>query len=120
MKGPRAFWRWLSTPDPAPGFTAGKIGKLFLKAFLFGLVTVLLQLLLLLIPVPAVQSFVQSTWGMILLVILVYLPFARVLSADFAPPPPRARTGSGRGTGSGRANRKRKKYAGVKKSGPRF
>lgn len=124
------FWRWLTTPDPSPGLSAGKIGKLLFKSFLFALVAVTLQGVLRALGVP----FVGTTWGSLLVVLIVYIPFARLLSVDFMPPPRTSgRSGGnvdGRGASSakGRAKsgdklrlkRDKRKFAGVKKSGPRF
>ncbi|AFZ66667.1 hypothetical protein [Deinococcus peraridilitoris] len=111
------LWRWLTTPDPAPGFTLKKVGRLFAKSLLFALIAVSLQLLLRALGL----EFVDTTWGTLLVVLLVYIPFARILSVDFAPPPPRARPG-GKSLGSkaGTSRVKKRKYAGVKKSGPRL
>lgn len=114
------LWRWLTTPDPTPGFTVRKIGRLFAKSLLFALVAVTLQLLLRALGL----TFVDTTWGTLLVVMLVYIPFARILSVDFAPPP-RSRLGgktAGKGPGgkAGASRIKKRKYAGVKKSGPRL
>lgn len=111
----RAFWRWLTVPDPAPGFTLGKVGKLALKAFLFATVLTLLQTLLISLGL----RFVATWWGTLILFLLLYIPVARFLTVDFAPP---ARSGpSGRSSGKNvKKAAKRKKYAGVKKGGPRF
>ena len=40
------FWRWLTTPDPHPGFTRSKLLRLALRLFLFVLVATLLSSLL--------------------------------------------------------------------------
>lgn len=110
-----AFWRWLTTPDPTPGFNARKIGKLLAKSLLFALVAVLVQVLLRALGL----RFVDTTWGTLLVVLLVYIPFARILSVDFAPPPRSAPKGGK--AGSSRATRaKKRKFAGVKKGGPRL
>lgn len=115
MNALRRFWTWFSTPDPTPGFSAAKIGKLFFKSALFAIVAVLIQSLL----VTAGLPFFGTTWGALVVVLVVYIPFARVLSADFAPPPRAVRGGK---PGSGKVTRaKKKKFAGVKKGGgPRF
>ncbi len=106
----RTFWRWLTAPDPRPGLNPGKLGKLLLKSLLFALVAVTLQLVLR----AAGLRFVDTIWGTFLIVLLVYIPFARVLSADFAPPPrPPA-------NGKKMARVKKRKYAGVRKGGPRL
>ena len=108
------FWRWLTTPDPTPGFTMAKIGKLLLKSLLFAFVAVTIQSLL----VTLGLSFFKSTWGTLVIVLLVYIPFARILSVDFAPPPRAVRGGPvGRGQ---KARVKKRKYAGVKKGGPKL
>ncbi|PYE48680.1 hypothetical protein [Deinococcus yavapaiensis] len=111
----RSFWRWLTEPDPTPGFNLGKIGKLALKAFLFATALSLLQVLLLSLGL----RFVGTWWGTLLLFLLLYIPFARYFVNDFTPPVRAVTTGKG-GKSSVRKAQKRKKYAGVKKGGPRF
>lgn len=109
----KRFWTWFTTPDPTPGFTVAKIVRLFLKSTIFAFVAVTLQLIL----VSLGLSFFATTWGALLIVVLVYIPFARILSADFAPPPrPVGRAVAGKG----KVRKDRRKFAGVKKSGPRF
>lgn len=110
----RAFWRWLTVPDATPGFTLAKVGKLALKAFLFATVLSLLQVLLLSLGL----TFVGTWWGTLLLFLLLYIPFARYFVSDFGPPV-RAAAGKG-GKATVRKVQKRKKYAGIKKGGPRF
>lgn len=120
------LWQWLTRPDPTPGFTARKIGKLFLKSTLFALVAVTLQTLLLLAENAVFGTrFFGSTWGTLLIVVLVYIPFARVLSVDFMVPPRTVGRGAAKGPALSKGGRPvkrvtRKKYAGVKKGGPRF
>ncbi|ADV66225.1 hypothetical protein [Deinococcus maricopensis] len=107
------FWRWLTTPDPSPGLNAAKLGKLLLKAFLFALVIVVIQALLRALGL----KFVDTWWGSALLVIALYLPFARYLAVDMMPP--------ARSTGAGAAGARKggrvdaRKFAGVKKGPPR-
>ena len=116
MNIPQAFWRWLTAPDPRPGLHPGKLGKLLFKSLLFALVAVTLQLILR----AAGLKFVDTIWGTFLIVVLVYIPFARILSVDFAPPR-RASGGPNKGGPSKKVTRaKKRKYAGVKKSGPRL
>ncbi|WP_027483840.1 hypothetical protein [Deinococcus pimensis] len=114
------IWQWLTRPDPTPGFTVGKIGKLFLKSTLFALVAVTLQSLLALAEHALFGTrFFTSTWGTLLIVVLVYIPFARILSVDFMVPPRTPTKGAAKG-GRPVKRAQRKKYAGVKKGGPRF
>lgn len=112
---PVAWWRWLFTPDRSPGLSAPKIAKLMLRAFLFALVAVLLQTALVALRVP----YMNTIWGQLAIVILLYIPFARYLAMDMVPPERGVRGRTGR---NGKPIRKlaKRKYAGVKKSGPRF
>jgi len=112
-------WRWLTTPDPAPGFTAGKMLKLTVRVMLFALVATLLSGLLQLTPL---KGTLNTWWGSLLFVLLLYIPAARFLTLDtFAPRRAPATTPGRAAQGSSAQRRKeRHRYAGVRKSGPKY
>lgn len=116
-----SFWRWLTTPEPQPGFTRTKLLKLALRLFLFVLVATLLSTLLSLTPL---KPYLNTWWGSLLFVLLLYIPAARFLNADTFVPQrvqtPAARPGT-TGSSAGALQRRREKarYAGVRKSGPK-
>jgi hypothetical protein len=117
------LWRWLTTPDPAPGFTAGKMLKLTVRVMLFALVATLLSGLLQLTPL---KDTLNTWWGSLLFVLLLYIPAARFLTMDtFAPRRPVATPGTGAkgaaAKGSSAQRRKeRNRYAGVRKGAPKY
>ncbi|WP_346732445.1 hypothetical protein [Deinococcus radiodurans] len=85
------FWRWLTTPDPHPGFTRPKLLKLAVRLFLFVLLATVLSSLLNLTPL---RPYLNTFWGSLLFVLLLYIPAARFLNIDtfmprrFQTPPP--------------------------------
>lgn len=112
-------WRWLTTPDPAPGFTAGKMLKLTARVMLFALVATLLSGLLQLTPL---KGTLNTWWGSLLFVLLLYIPAARFLTLDTFAPRRAPGTAPGRAAQGSSAQRRkeRNRYAGVRKSGPKY
>ena len=51
------LWRWLMTPDPAPGFTGRKLGRLLIRVLLFTLLATVVSAGLRALGVNAVR------WG---------------------------------------------------------
>ncbi len=112
-------WTWLTTADPSPRYTPGKIGRIAARFFLFLLVVTLIQALLAQTPLA---PYLKTWWGSALIVFLLYIPFARILILDT---PGAARQGQGFGRGaapkpSASAIRRkvRNRFAGVKKGPP--
>ena len=109
------IWRWLTEPDPTPGLSVKKVSRLLIKSVLFALVAVAVQVALR----AAGLKFIDTWWGTAVIVVLLYIPFARFLAVDMAQPPARTRAGAKKG--GGRYQKvDRRRYAGVKKGGPRF
>ncbi|MFB9995495.1 hypothetical protein ACFFLM_26540 [Deinococcus oregonensis] len=119
------IWRWLTTPDPEPGFTRGKIIKLTVRVFLFAIFATLVGSLL---RAVGLGPYLDTWWGTLLFVLLLYVPLARYLMVDtFAP----SRVGGGRLGGGSKApvnkagqtsaerRKERNRYAGVRKSAPK-
>jgi hypothetical protein len=119
------IWRWLTTPDPEPGFTRGKIMKLTVRVFLFALFATLVGGLL---RSVGLGPYLDTWWGTLLFVLVLYVPLARFLMVDtFAP----SRLGGGRlgagnkapvnkaGITSAERRKERNRYAGVRKSAPK-
>ncbi len=81
-------WTWLTTADPAPGFTRTKLLKLAARTLLFVVVVTLLQSLLYAVGLGA---YLKTWWGTLLLITVVYIPFFRLMTLDtlVGPPPPR-------------------------------
>ncbi|MDO4244645.1 MAG: hypothetical protein Q4C89_01300 [Deinococcus sp.] len=115
-----SFWQWLTTPEPQPGFTRTKLLKLALRLFLFVLVATLLSSLLSLTPL---KPYLNTWWGSLLFVLLLYIPAARFLNADTFTPQrfqtPAARPGTPSSAGALQRRREKARYAGVRKSGPK-
>ena len=119
------FWRWLTTPDPHPGFTRPKLLKLAVRLFLFVLLATVLSSLLNLTPL---RPYLNTFWGSLLFVLLLYIPAARFLNIDtfmprrFQTPPPQpgARAGQPVSTNTLEKRREKNRYAGVRKSPPRM
>ncbi|AXG99639.1 hypothetical protein ACTQ9L_00355 [Deinococcus wulumuqiensis] len=115
------FWRWLTTPDPHPGFTRSKLLRLALRLFLFVLVATLLSSLLSLTPL---SPYLNTWWGSLLFVLLLYIPAARFLNVDtfvpgrFQRPAPGSNAAQG-GTSTLDKRREKNRYAGVRKPPPR-
>ena len=123
------FWTWLTTPDPDPGFNTRKLGKLALRLFLFVLVATLLSSLLSLTPL---RPYLNTWWGSLLFVLALYIPASRFLNVDtFVPrrmvgpagrPVGRAAAQTAARESAERMQRRKEKarYAGVRKSSPKF
>ncbi|WP_216323588.1 hypothetical protein [Deinococcus aestuarii] len=113
------FWRWLTTPDPQPGFTRRKLGRLFLRVLLF---TVLATVLSALLRVVGLGPYLDTWWGTLLFVLALYIPLARFLNVDtFAPRRTvgtATRTGTQGKTTSAERRKERNRYAGVRKGPP--
>lgn len=124
------IWRWLTTPDPDPGFTRGKIVKLTVRVFLFAIFATLVGGLL---RLAGLGPYLDTWWGTLIFVLVLYVPLARYLMVDtFAPSRlGQGRAGQGRLAGgkkavvdkSGKTSAERRKernrYAGVRKSAPK-
>ena len=115
------FWRWLTTPDPHPGFTRPKLLKLALRLFLFVLVATLLSSLLSLTPL---KPYLNTWWGSLVFVLLLYIPAARFLNVDTftprrfqSPAPGRSASPAGQTL---EKRREKNRYAGVRKPPPRM
>lgn len=118
------LWRWLTTPDPNPGFTRPKLLKLLVRVMLFSVVATLLSSLLQLTPLG---PYLNTWWGSLLFVLALYIPLARFLSVDtFVPRRLQARADAVRGgTGqrsvsSAQRRKERNRYAGVRKGAPKY
>ena len=118
------FWRWLTTPDPHPGFTRPKLLKLAVRLFLFVLLATVLSSLLNLTPL---RPYLNTFWGSLLFVLLLYIPAARFLNIDtfmprrFQTPPPQPGARAGQPvTNTLEKRREKNRYAGVRKSPPRM
>ena len=114
-------WVWLTTPDPAPGFTTNKLLKLAVRVLLFAVVATLISGVL---GLTLLRPYLNTWWGSMLLVFALYIPFARFMTIDtFAPrrEPVRPAGAAGTRTASSAQRRKeRNRYAGVRKSGPKY
>ncbi len=115
------LWRWLTTPDPDPGFTWIKMLKLFTRVILFATVATLISSLLSLTPL---RPYLNTWWGSLLFILILYVPMARFLLVDsFAPRRAAAGTASskaGSGLSSAQRRKERNRYAGVKKGPPKY
>ena len=123
MNGWKRPWQWLMTPDPNPGYTTGKLLKLFVRVAVFALLATLVSALLM--PTP-LGPYLRTWWGSMLLVLALYLPLMRFMTVDtftprrFQSPGPRT-SGSGRTVSTSAERRKEKnRFAGVKKSPPKY
>lgn len=118
------LWRWLTTPDPEPGFTARKLLKLCVRVVIFALLATLLSAAL---RAAGLGRYLDTWWGTLLFVLVLYVPLARFLLVDtFVPGRGGAgragarRTGQGSRTSTSTERRKeRHRYAGVRKGPPR-
>lgn len=117
------WWRWLTTPDPNPGYTTGKLLKLFVRVAIFAVLATLVSALLM--PTP-VGKYLNTWWGSMLLVLVLYLPLMKFLGVDTFTPrrfqqPTTKTTASGKTVPSSAERRKEKKrYAGVRKAPPKY
>ncbi|GAA5535076.1 hypothetical protein [Deinococcus aluminii] len=113
-------WRWLTTPDPEPGFTPRKLLKLFVRVAIFALLATLLSAVL---RAAGLGRYLDTWWGTLLFVLVLYVPLARFLTVDTFVP---ARGAQGRagtkgktGLSSAERRKERNRYAGVRKGPPR-
>ncbi|CAM3315716.1 hypothetical protein DESA109040_07795 [Deinococcus saxicola] len=117
------FWRWLITPDPDPGFTRTKLLKLVIRVVLFATVATLISSLLALTPL---RPYLNTWWGSLVFILILYVPMARFLLVDSFVP----RRGAGAAATSGKGGKStlssaqkrkdRNRYAGVKKGPPKY
>lgn len=114
------LWRWLTTPDPSPGLTRGKLLKLTVRVLLFAFLATLLSSLLSLTPL---RPYLNTWWGSMLFVLALYIPLARFMTLDTFSAR-RATRGAGPATqaSTSRAQRRkeRNRFAGVKKGPPKY
>lgn len=120
-------WRWLTTPDPDPGFTPRKLLKLFVRVLIFALLASLLSAAA---RAAGLGKYLDTWWGTLLFVLVLYVPLARFLTVDTFVPRRLAQnrtaqqrggaTGTGKGaTSSAERRKERNRYAGVRKGPPR-
>ncbi|MFC6666203.1 hypothetical protein ACFP9V_13190 [Deinococcus radiopugnans] len=77
------LWRWLVTPDPDPGFNWTKMLKLAIRVVLFATVATLISSLLALTPL---RPYLNTWWGSLIFILILYVPMARFLLVDsFVP-----------------------------------
>lgn len=116
------FWRWLTTPDPQPGFTRPKLLRLAIRVLLF---TVLATLLSAVLRAFGLGPYLDTWWGTLIFVLLLYIPLFRFLTVDTFVPRrlARGRTAAARpgkkGMTSAERRKERNRYAGVRKGPPR-
>ncbi|GMA15599.1 hypothetical protein E5F05_20650 [Deinococcus metallilatus] len=113
-------WRWLTTPDPEPGFTPRKLLKLFVRVAIFALLATLLSAVL---RAAGLSRYLDTWWGTLLFVLVLYVPLARFLTVDTFVPQRgaqgRAGTKGKTGLSSAERRKERNRYAGVRKGPPR-
>ena len=111
-------WKWLTTADPSPRYTSGKIGRIAARFFLFLLLVTLIQSLLSATPLG---PYLKTWWGSAIVVFALYIPFARILILDT---PGGNRQSSGRlgapskPSASAVRRKERNRFAGVRKGPP--
>ena len=89
MSRPRFLpWTWLTTPDPSPGLSRGKLLKILARTLLFVVVVTALQATL---YAAGLGRYLQTWWGTLLLITVVYIPFFRLMTLDTMVRPPVAR-----------------------------
>lgn len=115
------LWRWLTTPDPNPGLTGPKLVKLLIRVLLFAVVASLLSALLSLTPL---KPYLNTWWGSLLFILLLYIPAARFMMMDTITPRTRpGPAGSGQASATSTAAQRRKeknRFAGVRKGPPKY
>ena len=114
------IWRWLTTPDPAPGLTRTKLLKLTARVFLFATVATLLSSLLSLTPL---RPYLNTWWGSLIFILILYVPLARYMTIDTLPRTRSAAPSAKAGTGTASSAQRRKernRFAGVKKGPPKY
>lgn len=116
------LWRWLMTPDPQPGFTGRKLGRLLIRVLLFTLLATVLSAGL---RAVGLGPYLDTWWGTLIFVLLLYIPLFRFLTVDrFVPRRLAGRVQAGQGRGrsqtssSAERRRERNRYAGVRKGPP--
>ena len=117
-------WVWLTTPDPAPGFTRTKLLKILARTLLFVVVVTILQAI---VYAVGLGAYLKTWWGTLLLISVVYIPFFRLMSLDtVAPRPapgavkPGQRPTAAQASQSRIAKRAEKnRFAGIKKGPPK-
>lgn len=113
-------WRWLTTPDPSPGLTRGKLLKLTVRVMIFAVLATLLSSLLSLTPLG---PYLNTWWGSMLFVLALYIPLARFMTLDtFSARRSRAGTAAATPAAASRTQRRkeRNRFAGVKKGPPKY
>lgn len=119
------IWRWLTTPDPAPGLTTTKLLKLVARVLIFAVVATLLSSLLSLTPL---KPYLNTWWGSLIFILILYVPLARYMTIDTVPRAGlRTRGGAapaGKDTpatlSSAQRRKERNRFAGVKKGPPKY
>ena len=111
-------WKWLTTADPSPRYTPGKIGRIAARFFLFLLLVTLIQSLLSATPLG---PYLRTWWGSAIVVFALYIPFARILILD-TPGGNRQALGrlgaASKPSASAVRRKERNRFAGVKKGPP--
>ncbi len=111
-------WKWLTTADPSPKYTTGKIGRIAARFFLFLLLVTLIQFFL---SVTPLGPYLKTWWGSAVVVFALYIPFARILILDTpgANRQPMGRLGAASKPSASAVRRKeRNRFAGVRKGPP--
>lgn len=115
------IWRWLTTPDPNPGYTTTKLLKLAIRVMIFAILATLVSSLLM--PTP-VGPYLRTWWGSMLLVLVLYLPLMKFMAVDTFVPGAKSAAPSTQKSGSTKTAAERRKeknrFAGVKKSPPKY
>lgn len=116
------LWNWLTSPDPEPGLTKDKMLKLMVRVLIFASIASVLSALLSLTPL---KPYINTWWGSLIFVLLLYIPLARYMLPDSFAHVPRSNQGKKhrptKGISAAHKRRKeRQRFAGVKKSGPKF
>lgn len=114
------FWNWLTSPDPEPGLTKDKMLKLMVRVLIFATIASILSALLSLTPL---KPYINTWWGSLIFVLVLYIPMARYMLPDSFAPALRSGKNHRPTKGVSEAHKRRKerqRFAGVKKSGPKF
>ncbi|WP_291426424.1 hypothetical protein [Deinococcus sp.] len=115
------LWRWLTTPDPAPGLTTTKLLKLAIRVMLFALMASLVSACLQLTPL---RPYLKTGWGSMLLVFALYLPCIKFFNIDTftnrTPPPVNQRPGTAATLTPAQRRKEKNRFAGVKKAPPKY
>lgn len=114
--------RSLMTPDPEPGFTPRKLRRTFVRMLIFMAVALLASALL---HAVGLGKYLNTGWGTMLFVLVLYVPLFRFMTVDtFRPTRLTAQArpgGAARQASQNRTERRRERnrYAGVRKAPPR-